>query len=85
MKEEIISSGLFDEILVTQIKNSRGCGKEELKAIFSDHPVDISDNVADGLKRLLSLHKEGDRSYITGSLYLAGEVKEYLPAGGNHD
>lgn len=38
----------------------------------------VSQDVKHALKELLSLHGERDLTFIAGSLYLAGEVKEQI-------
>lgn len=40
--------------------------------------VMISENTKEGLQQILSLKKAEDKVYITGSLYLAGEIKDMI-------
>ena len=44
--------------------------------IASDFKVRILDSACEGLQEIMSLKKENDFVYVTGSLYLVGEIKE---------
>ena len=59
------------------LKNSKSCG------ITENIKVRISDSACEGLQEILSLKKEEDLVYVTGSLYLVGEIKEHF--GGYND
>ena len=92
MKEKLVESGLFDFIYAAPLKNVRGIGKKELEYIFDEYKFEdnhkknkvmILDSSYEGLQEILYLKKEEDIVYITGSLYLAGEIKEHF--GGNND
>ncbi|MBR5578042.1 MAG: bifunctional folylpolyglutamate synthase/dihydrofolate synthase [Lachnospiraceae bacterium] len=78
MKEMLLSSGLFHHVYATCLKNIRGVKKQQLEMIFSGEKVKIIESTKECLQEILSQKKEGDLVYITGSLYLAGEVKEML-------
>lgn len=43
---------------------------------ITDPGVRISDSAYEGLQEILSLKEDGDLVYVTGSLYLVGEIKE---------
>lgn len=78
MKEMICSSHLFGQIYVCCLKNARGLKKKELEHIFSGEKVKLIENTKECLEEILRLKKKEDLVYIVGSLYLAGEVKEYM-------
>ena len=75
MKDKLIDSGLFSYVYVAPLKNIRGISKEELENITSGLEVRISDSTCEGLQEIISLKKENDFVYVTGSLYLVGEIK----------
>ena len=60
------------------LKNARGLKKKELEHIFSGEKVKLIENTKECLEEILRLKKKEDLVYIVGSLYLAGEVKEYM-------
>ena len=85
MKDKLIKSDLFDYVFASPLKTARGISKDELKEIFaqtslentvSDRKVGISDSAYEGFGKILSLKKDEDFVYVTGSLYLVGEIKE---------
>ena len=85
MKDKLLESDLFDYVYAAPLKTSRGISKDELKEIFaetflentiSDRQVGIFDNAYEGFCKILSLKKDEDFIYVTGSLYLVGEIKE---------
>ena len=75
MKDKLIDSELFSYVYAAPLKNIRGISKEELENITSDLEVRISDSTCEGLREIISLKKENDFVYVTGSLYLVGEIK----------
>lgn len=84
MKDKLIKSDLFDYVYASPLKTARGISKDELKEIFvqtslentvSDHQVGIFDSACEGFGKILSLKKDEDFVYVTGSLYLVGEIK----------
>ncbi len=78
ISEQILSAELFEKIGVVPLRNPRGLGKEELKALFGEKLDCVFDSVKEAMDCFLKRKKEDDRLYIAGSLYLVGEVKEYL-------
>ena len=78
MKEKLIKSGLFYYIYASPLKNSRTISKRDIADIFDDKKVRIADSAYEGLQEIISLKKEEDFVYVTGSLYLVGEIKECL-------
>lgn len=62
---------------ITSDKNiEKKTAKEKVDNTFVDQKVRISDSAYEGLQEILSLKKEEDCVYVTGSLYLVGEIKE---------
>ena len=81
MKEKLIGSGLFSNIYAAPLKNVRGISKEELEQIFCDYKdlqVRVVNRTCEGLQEILDLKEEKDFVYVTGSLYLVGEIKEHF-------
>lgn len=81
MVEELVRSGLFRRIAITHMQTGRALELESLKAVFDRYPgccYSMYDNVTAALRKLLHGQKPGERIYIAGSLYLAGEIKELL-------
>ena len=81
MAEELASSGLFHSIGVTCMQTRRSARAEQLERIFARYPhcsVNVSSSVEEGFRRLLSGRRSGERVYVAGSLYLAGEIKELI-------
>ena len=78
MKDRLIESDLFEYIYATPLKTTRSIRREELENIFAytDLKVRILDSAYEGFQEILSLKKEEDYVYATGSLYLVGEIKE---------
>jgi folylpolyglutamate synthase/dihydropteroate synthase len=66
---------------VTRLKTGRGADADILKSYFiqdSELKCSVYDGVKEALTALLKEKKDGQRIYIAGSLYLAGEIKELL-------
>ena len=78
MKDKLTKSGLFHKIYASPLKNTRTISKQKLEDIFSEQQVRIVEDAYEGWKEILSLKKEADCVYVTGSLYLVGEIKEHL-------
>ena len=81
MAEQLIHSGLFDRFAIAHMQTGRAVPAETLQALFADLPrseYQVYDNVTAAFHELLQSRREGERIYIAGSLYLAGEIKELL-------
>jgi len=90
MLERIVSSKLFAGIYVVPMKTGRATEitalEELIRESIAKNYVDVSagpktgsfKDVPDALKYLMKNKKNDQEFYIAGSLYLAGEVKEYL-------
>lgn len=81
MLGRLAASGLFEEIVLARLENYRGASievmKQSLKRI-SDVRLVCFERVQEALTAVLASKKEEERVYIVGSLYLVGEIKEYL-------
>lgn len=83
----IAESGLFDEIGVVALSEERGLPLQALEELFGQYTgvkVRVYDTLETAFQGLVSYRTDGDRMYIVGSLYLAGEVKALIRRSG-HD
>ena len=81
MVEDIVTSHLFESIDVVSIDNPRTVTAEELAELFKKAgcgEVGVFASVKEAYKEAESRKEEGDVIYIAGSLYLAGEILDYL-------
>ena len=72
---------LFQSITVARLESYRGVPLGELLGKvrqFSEVEVTGYECVKDALEAVLAQKQEEERVYIVGSLYLVGEIKEYL-------
>jgi len=61
---------------ISDTKDECISAKNKLENIVTDYKVRILDSAYEGFQEILSLKKEEDYVYVTGSLYLVGEIKE---------
>ncbi len=83
----LAGSGLFEEIGVAALSGERALPLQRLEESFEQCTgvkVMAYETLETALKGLLSHRADGDRVYIVGSLYLAGEVKALIRRSG-HD
>lgn len=82
MLQELLSSGLFTRIAITQLNTGRSASIASLEKLFRKRqPVcayTLYDSVDTALQELLDGQMPDERIYIAGSLYLVGEIKESL-------
>ena len=81
MLGKIAGSGLFEEIVLARLENYRGASIEVMEQslkMISDVKIVCYERVQEALTAVLANKKEEERIYIVGSLYLVGEIKEYL-------
>lgn len=77
----IVNSHLFDSIHVVSMENGRSLDAASLADLFSKQnsfSVTVSDSVSKAYEEVNAKKSENDRIYIAGSLYLAGEILDYL-------
>ncbi len=81
MVERLTASGLFDRIALARMRTKRAVPPKELEKILADvsSPACAAySDVPSAFRGLLGSRRENERVYIAGSLYLAGEIKEFL-------
>lgn len=77
----LVSQELFDEVVVTGIRDSRGAAPEILGSLFdrgTGKNCRYRADVKEALEDLLIWKRQEDEIYIVGSLYLAGEIKSII-------
>ena len=72
-REGTAGSNIENTVDVENVCKSAKC---DLKSTDANYKVRIFDSACEGLKEILSLKKKADYVYVTGSLYLVGEIKE---------
>ena len=79
MTDMITGSGLFDRIYTAPIATDRSVSKEVLEELFgTDSRVFYFDTPEQALNGMLRDRGTGDYLYVAGSLYLIGQLKEWL-------
>lgn len=81
MAEKIVKAGIFQKIAVAGMHTWRDAGPEVLRPLFGRYPcccLEYYENVASALEKLLRDRCAGERVYAAGSLYLVGEIKEFI-------
>lgn len=80
MIEQVSDSGLFTRIAVAHMGTSRAAELSQLEGLFNSETqrVTFYGNVGEAFHSLLDERGEDERIYIAGSLYLVGEIKEFL-------
>lgn len=75
--DELFRSGLFAETAAVPLDNSRSLTMEELKEVFDGFggKAAVYEDAGRGFSALRRKKKEDDMIYITGSLYLVGQIK----------
>ena len=81
MVERLAKSRLFDKIAIARLQTYRSSAPEFLEQLFSRCScgnLSVYANVKEAFESLLSGCRPGERIYVAGSLYLAGEIKELI-------
>ena len=81
MLESIAESGLFDQIWLTRLDSYRATSLEEMKCKLPEAfqgEVRMYESVQEAFRTVCFEKQPEERVYIVGSLYLVGEIKEYL-------
>ncbi len=81
MADRVVESGLFDRIAVAGLRTGRGSSPLALKEMFLRHghsDIALYDTAREAFYSLLDSREQGERIYVAGSLYLAGEIKELV-------
>ena len=72
---------IWQEVYIARLDNKRAVPETELEAVFrqySELPVYTFSDVKEAFTRAAAAKKEKDILFCAGSLYLIGELKEYL-------
>ena len=79
MAGKITDSGLFSKIYTAPIESARGVGTKELEQIFEGtvHVTHVG-SPQEALQEMLKDRGADDYLYVAGSLYLIGQLKEWL-------
>ena len=80
MIREIEDAGVFEEIVVTRIDSCRAADASSLAKLFGERKVTVIEDVREAFRYCLCRRAEGRKVYITGSLYLAGQIKALIKA-----
>lgn len=75
MVREIKDAGLFEEIVVTRIKNDRAKEPEELAELFGEEKTTVIKDTEEAFAYCIRKRAESRKIYMTGSLYLVGQIK----------
>lgn len=80
MTRLLIDSEMFDKIYLAEMTNARGLSKEVLHEMFQEAAVVTAEfgDAGEALEMFMKEKTSDDRVYIAGSLYLVGEIKEYM-------
>ena len=79
MAGKIMDSGLFSKIYTAPIDSARGVGTKELEQIFERaEQVRHVGSPQEALQEMLKDRRADDYLYVAGSLYLIGQLKEWL-------
>lgn len=77
----IVTSKLFDKIVITGLDNRRALSTQEILQKFYEYgrkEVVVIDDVEQAFKALCFEKKDGEQIYVAGSLYLVGKIKEII-------
>jgi len=71
---------LASRVIATRSRHPRATGPEEVAEVFTSRgaSVEVTDGVSRALEKALGEAKKGDLICATGSLFLVGEVIEYI-------
>jgi len=79
MSKTLCESGLFDELIATKMENKRSLDMSGLVQVFARYAnVSVMDSVETGFETLMEKKEPEDLIYVTGSLYLIGQLKQYI-------
>lgn len=74
-------SGLFDKLVVARLDSYRAASFEDLEQHLKNvtaYKGEHYDDTISGFQSCLKYREEDERIYVAGSLYLVGEIKEFL-------
>lgn len=77
MIKKLCESGLFKGYIIVPLTDERGLDKATMVSVFkqfTDAEVIPMDNISQGIFQACMLRDDGNRIYMVGSLYFAGEI-----------
>lgn len=77
MAKMLRESGLFDRILLTPLQSDRSVSVDEVASLFGNNKM-VFRRAEDAYEYCLKEKGEQDQVFIAGSLYLVGQIKEYI-------
>ena len=77
MAAQILESGLFSRIVVAENESSRSRAGGQVVSLFKGQAV-LYESPEEAFRFLIEEKQETDRVYATGSLYLAGQLLDWL-------
>ena len=79
MSKKLCESGLFHELIATRMDNKRSLDINGLILAFAKYAnVRVMDSVEAGFEALMEKKETEDLIYVTGSLYLIGQLKQHI-------
>lgn len=81
MLQMLLETDVFEEVVLTHLENARGASIEVLEQIAAkgrEKQIKSYPSVKEALNAVRRDKGDDERVYIAGSLYLVGEIKEYL-------
>ena len=78
MAGKIRDAGVFEEIVVTGIDSYRAADAAFLAGLFGEREVTVIEELREAFRYCLRRKAEGRKVYITGSLYLTGQIKALI-------
>lgn len=85
MIRRITDAGLFEEIVVTKIDSPRAATPSELARLFGGTGTVVKEDTKEAFDYCLRRRRAGEKVYITGSLYLTGQIKALTEGKKEHD
>ena len=77
MAEMLRGSGLFDLVVLTSLQNSRAVSAEEIASLFGANKM-VFGQSHEAYEFCLKEKEKEDQVFVAGSLYLVGQIKEYI-------
>lgn len=81
MLRRIVCSRLFGRIGIARLKSGRTASLEDMRQALDEYPaVEVTEypDACGAFEALCGSRMQEERLYIAGSLYLVGEIKEYI-------
>lgn len=81
MLHKLTEEDLFSHIALAHLESSRAASLEEMRKQLPEsltERITVFEHVKDAFESILAGKQKEERVYIVGSLYLVGEIKEYL-------